>query len=374
LTDAGFKSIVFSTETPVRYSTSTQRWIVASYAFMNALDPNRLVLALFILVAATLMCAGLIVLLRPLLLRYALARPNARSSHRIPTPQGAGTAVIAATLVVAGAVIAISGFMELNILTTVFGATLFIALVGAADDIKSIPVITRLILQTLAVVAILFVTPSDLRIIPACPFWIERGLLLLAGLWFVNLVNFMDGLDWMTVAEVVPITSALVLLGVFGELPVSATIIAAALCGAMVGFAPSNRPVAKVFLGDVGSLPIGLLLGWCLLQLAYHQQLVAALLLPLYYFSDATVTLLGRMARRESFWAAHRSHFYQRATDNGFTVLRVVSEVFALNVVLAALAIVSITANSVMASVLSLLTGAVAVALALYRFSQRRSL
>ena len=92
------------------------------------------------------------------------------------------------------------------------------------------------------------------------------------------------------------------------------------LCGAMLGFAPFNRPVAKIFLGDVGSLPIGLLLGWCLLQLAWHQHLIAALLLPLYYLTDATLTLLRRIARREPFWAAHRSHFYQRATDNGFTV------------------------------------------------------
>ena len=112
-----------------------------------------------------------------------------------------------------------------------------------------------------------------------------------------------------------------VLLGWLGEVPASTTIVAAALCGAMLGFAPFNRPVAKIFLGDVGSLPIGLLLGWCLLQLAWHRHLAAALLLPLYYLTDATVTLFRRMCRREPFWAAHRSHFYQRATDNGFTVL-----------------------------------------------------
>ena len=151
----------------------------------------------------------------------------------------------------------------------------------------------RLLLQAVAVGAILFTAPGDLRIVPACPLWIERGLLLLAGLWFVNLVNFMDGLDWMTVAEVVPITGAMVVLGSLGEFPLSATIVAAALCGAMLGFAPFNRPVAKIFLGDVGSLPIGLLLGWCLLQLAYHQQFAAALLLPLYYLLDATVTLVA---------------------------------------------------------------------------------
>src|SRR5260370_28952463 len=112
----------------------------------------------------------------------------------------------------------------------------------------------------------------------------------------------------------------------------------------MVGFAPFNRPVAKVFLGDVGSLPIGLLLGWCLLQLAYNQQIVAAMLLPLYYLSDATVTLLRRLTRGEPVWAAHRSHFYQRATDNRFTVLRVVAEVFALNIALAVLAVRTIMA------------------------------
>ena len=124
----------------------------------------------------------------------------------------------------------------------------------------------------------------------------------------------------------------MVLLGWLGELSLPVTIAAAALFGAMLGFAPFNRPVAKIFLGDVGSLPIGLLAGWCLLQLACHQHLAAALLLPLYYLADATVTLLRRMARREPFWAAHRTHFYQRATDNGFSVSRVVSEVFALNV------------------------------------------
>jgi len=179
-------------------------------------------------------------------------------------------------------------------------------------------------------------------------------------------------LDWMTVAEVVPITGALGILGWLGEFPPSATLVAAALCGAMIGFAPFNRPVAKIFLGDVGSLPIGLLLGWCLLQLAYHQQFAAALLLPLYYLCDATATLLRRLVNREPFWAAHRSHFYQRATDNGFTVWRVVTEVFALNVGLAVLAIASIRTQSSAANILFLALGSVAVGLMLHRFSRQR--
>src|SRR5512138_3204820 len=318
---------------------------------------SYLLLSLAAALPAALLSGALTWAIRPLLMRIALAKPNARSSHRIPTPQGAGIAVIAATLLAAITAIAFAGAAEIKIPVAVFGATLFIAAVGFADDIKSIPVVPRLLLQGLAVAAVILAAPENLRIVPACPLWIERGLLLLAGLWFVNLVNFMDGLDLMTVAEIVPITGAIVLLGWQAELPAPTTVAAAALFGAMLGFAPFNRPVAKIFLGDVGSLPIGLLVGWCLLQLAWHQHVAAALLLPLYYLADATVTLLRRIVRREPFWTAHRTHFYQRATDNGISASRVVSEMFALNLVLAALAIGSVMASSATIATLLLIVG-----------------
>jgi UDP-N-acetylmuramyl pentapeptide phosphotransferase/UDP-N-acetylglucosamine-1-phosphate transferase len=333
---------------------------------------SELFLSILAVAAASLVSAGITWMIQPLLLQHALAKPNARSSHRIPTPQGAGVAVIAATLLVADIIIAYADSALANFPIAIPAATLFIAIVGFADDVKSIPVLPRLILQALAVGAILVAAPADARVVPACPLWIERCLLLLAGLWFVNLVNFMDGLDWMTVAEVVPITGTLIVLGVLGELPVSATMVAAALCGAMLGFAPFNRPVAKIFLGDVGSLPIGLLLGWCLLQLVYRQQFSAALLLPLYYLADATVTLLRRLVRGEPFWAAHRSHFYQRATDNGFTVLGVVGEVFALNVGLAVLAIASTFTHSAAIGVVFVIIGGLGVALTMFRFARPR--
>ena len=72
-------------------------------------------------------------------------------------------------------------------------------------------------------------------------------------------------------------------------------VVAAALLGAIVGFAPFNKPVARLFLGDVGSLPMGLLLGWLLLQLAGEGHVAAAVILPLYYLLDATITLARRL-------------------------------------------------------------------------------
>ncbi|MET4261146.1 UDP-N-acetylmuramyl pentapeptide phosphotransferase/UDP-N-acetylglucosamine-1-phosphate transferase [Bradyrhizobium sp. S3.12.5] len=304
---------------------------------------------------------------RPLLQRYSLARPNVRSSHRIPTPQGAGIAVIAATLVVA---LAWAAWANVAMPPALVIATIAIALVGFADDIVSLPVLVRLVLQAACVGAVVFTVPEYARIMPALPLAFERALILLAGVWFVNLVNFMDGLDLMTVAEVVPVTAALLLLGWLGDLSSPATLVATALCGAVLGFAPFNTPVAKVFLGDVGSLPIGLLLGWCLLELAWHGQPVAALLLPAYYLADSTVTLFRRIVRREQFWSAHRTHFYQRATDNGFTVRRVIGEVFTLNFILGLLALGTISAGSAAVTSVALLAGAIAIGFVLWRFSR----
>jgi UDP-N-acetylmuramyl pentapeptide phosphotransferase/UDP-N-acetylglucosamine-1-phosphate transferase len=330
-------------------------------------------IAIFIALAvAAILSAACIKAIHPQLIRYALARPNARSSHKVPTPQGAGIAVIAVALLVAGCAIALLPTSAPPALWVLFGATIVIATIGAVDDLRPISVTPRLLLQAASIAAILFAIPATLQIAPGIPLWIERTVLLLAALWFVNLVNFMDGLDWITVAEVIPITVALVLIGFSGEVSTSTALIAAALCGALLGFAPFNRPVAKMFLGDVGSLPIGLLLAWCFLQLAYAHHMAAAILLPLYYLADATVTLLRRLAKREPIWLAHRSHFYQCATDNGFAVIEVVRTVFILNIGLAALAGLSIYLKSGVADAILLTLSAVAVALVLRQFSTPR--
>lgn len=324
--------------------------------------------------SACAICAALIVLLRPVLQRYALARPNARSSHRIPTPQGGGLAVIIATIAAAAISVSFYGIVASPSLLTVFAAAILLALVGAYDDLRTMPVLPRLMMQAAAVGIALWALPAEFHLFQAIPLWAERIVLLIGGLWFVNLVNFMDGLDWMTVAEVVPVMGALVLFGLCGQLPMASTVVALALGGAMIGFAPFNKPVAKLFLGDVGSLPIGLLMGWCLLQLAESGNLVAALLLPLYYLVDATLTLLRRLMRGEAVWVAHRSHFYQQATDNGFSVIQVVREVFVLNIVLAALAAFTIWMKSPAVQGIMLLLGTGAVAIVLYRFSHRRKI
>jgi UDP-N-acetylmuramyl pentapeptide phosphotransferase/UDP-N-acetylglucosamine-1-phosphate transferase len=327
------------------------------------------------LIVAAALSAVLIVLLRPLLRRHALAQPNARSSHRAPTPQGGGIAVIAATIVVtigaAGVLGELSSAAAVEVLT-VLAATAFIAVVGGIDDVRPMPVAPRLMLQVLAIALVIAAMPADLRVVPSIPWWSERLCLLVALAWFVNLVNFMDGIDWMTVAEVVPLTATIVLLGQPAAVPPPSTILAVALLGAMLGFAPFNKPVAKLFLGDVGSLPIGLLLGWLLLQLARDGQPAAALLLPLYYLADASVTLVRRIAAGEPFWQAHRSHFYQRACDLGFSVPDIVRRVFLTNLALAGLAFLTVAKPDPVVDMVSLMIGVALVAWLLASFARKK--
>ncbi len=322
--------------------------------------------AIAVLVGSATICAVLVWRLQDLLKHYALAQPNARSSHRVPTPQGGGIAVIAATLAVSGSALLIGS--TATAVWPLFVATVFLTAVGAWDDIHTTPAALRLALQALAIGFVVAMLPADLRVLSFLPFGLERVLLLVAGLWFVNLVNFMDGIDWMMVAEIVPVATGLVLLGMAGALPQYCVLIALALAGAMVGFAPFNRPVAKIFLGDVGSLPVGLLTGWLLLVLAANGHLAAALLLPLYFITDATVTLLRRIVSGKVPWHAHRDHFYQRAVDGKFSTLQIVAHVFAVNLALVVLALLTVLISSLAASLTALFAGCGLVAWLLYRF------
>jgi UDP-N-acetylmuramyl pentapeptide phosphotransferase/UDP-N-acetylglucosamine-1-phosphate transferase len=343
---------------------------------IDAADIERALVVLApVSILAGVLTAGLIALTWPWLKSYALARPNARSSHRQPTPQGGGIAVVVATLAVAwGAVALLPAFApsESGQFLIVTAAAIGLAFVGAIDDLRTLPAALRLVLQFTAVGAVIAALPNEVRVLPVLPWWIERACLLVGGVWLVNLVNFMDGIDWITVAETVPVTGAIVLLGAFGAIAQLPPLVAAALLGAALGFAPFNKPVARLFLGDVGSLPIGLLLGWLLLQLAASGHLAAALILPLFYLADATITLARRIAKGEPFWQAHRTHFYQRATDNRFTVPEIVARVFLVNLGLVAFALVTVAADSAVVSLLALAASAALVAWLLATFARAK--
>jgi UDP-N-acetylmuramyl pentapeptide phosphotransferase/UDP-N-acetylglucosamine-1-phosphate transferase len=216
-----------------------------------------------------------------------------------------------------------------------------LALVSWFDDRRGgLPVVLRLGIQALAVGIVLALLPAEAAVAHGLiPVWLERIVLFLAWVWFTNLFNFMDGINGITGVEMIGIGVGTALVAAMDSQIAMPGLI---LAGAALGFLPWNWGArARVFLGDVGSVPAGYLLGAVLLALALDGKWAAALILPMYYWMDATVTLLRRLARGEKVWQAHRSHFYQQGVRKLGSHAAVAGRIAVLNLVLIALALIS---------------------------------
>jgi UDP-N-acetylmuramyl pentapeptide phosphotransferase/UDP-N-acetylglucosamine-1-phosphate transferase len=345
-------------------------------ALAAAPAPALLLLALAMAAAAALLTAILIVRLKPLMERYAMARPTARGLHATPTPQGGGLAIIGAVEIVScafwlfGPPLAYASPSLSPAL--LLGACAFAAL-GGADDVLTLSARFRLLAQfaVAAPLTALVLRASPLLDAQPAALWIAASAACSVGVvWFVNLTNFMDGMDAMTVVGLGVPTAFLALahLTIAGD--GSLGLVCAAALGGLIGFAPFNWPKARLFLGDVGSLSLGLIVGVALLHLAARGHVLAALIAPLYYLCDATITLLQRWRRGENLAQAHRTHFYQRAVTGGMSVRAVLARVGALNLALAALAGVALAAGDGRVGLAALLAAAALVALTLRRLAR----
>jgi UDP-N-acetylmuramyl pentapeptide phosphotransferase/UDP-N-acetylglucosamine-1-phosphate transferase len=331
-------------------------------------------LAVAILAVSAALSIVLILAIEPLLVRYVMATPNARSSHVTPTPQGGGIAVLLAVIVVCGLVLLhVPGIADRIALLQVLVAAFGLSLLGLADDAHALSVPGRFIGQGLAALIVIFSLPPDLAFFPDfLPLAVERAMLAIGIVYFVNAVNFLDGIDMITMAQTVPVALGVAILTALGHLPISAGILALALLGGMIGFFPFNKHKAKLFLGDAGSLPIGLCLAYLLILVA-GANMVAALLFALYTLSDSMVTLCKRAWKREEIFSAHRSHYYQRATLGGYAVPEVSGLVLLLGLLLAGLGTAAAVLNTVLANVVLFAVGAACTAGVLYAFGRGRA-
>jgi len=289
-------------------------------------------------IAATALSWSLIGLYaRTSLASRQLDKPNERSMHRVPVPVGAGLAIVATALVLWPLSLA-AGETPVLLLGCLAG----LAALSWLDDRRPLSPVLRLGAQALAVVLCLALLPPQARVVSALPLPLERLALGLGWLWFINLFNFMDGIDGLAGSEAVAIALGYLLLltylGIDEPLARLALIIAAASAGYLLW----NWHPAKVFMGDAGSIPLGFLLGWLMIDLATKGYWPAAVILPLYFALDATITLIRRWLAGNKPWQAHREHFYQRAVLGGATPSGVVCRVGAANLALLLLALASV--------------------------------
>ena len=280
-------------------------------------------------------------MLKLLTAKDILDHPNERSSHARPTPRGGGIAVMAVILL-GWLALALLDFTPMRLIWPLLGLSFGLALVSWADDLRGLSPLPRFAAQFAAVVIALTTVPLGPLFPGPLPLWLAYGGAALAWLWFVNLFNFMDGIDGIASVETMAIAIGAALVATSLGLLDGTPWLAAVVAGAALGFLPWNRPPARIFLGDVGSVPLGFVLGWLLLSLAAHGAWAAALILPAYFLADATFTLLRRALAGEKPWQAHRQHFYQQAIRKGASHGRVSASVAVANLALLACAFISL--------------------------------
>lgn len=267
----------------------------------------------------------------------ATALPDARSLHASATPTGGGLAVVAALLV--------ADLLLRFVIPTgepgsallphpnLLAALLLVAAISWADDRRPLPPALRLLIHAGAA---FLVIGADLTMGDGA---LARAASFLLVIWSINLFNFMDGMDGLAGGM------AVIGFGALGALGLAAgaddyALAALTVTGAFAGFLAWNFPPARIFLGDVGSAPLGLLAAafsfWGIRDGWFAAPVPLLIFAP--FWVDATLTLLRRMIRREKIWQAHCSHAYQRLARAGWGHRKTTLAEYALMLICAAAA------------------------------------
>ena len=278
--------------------------------------------------AVTLLLSILLCWLYLMLARHRqwLDRPNERSSHRTPTPHGGGAALLLAFMV--GLLVSAPWDGAYLLLACV---AFLLTLVGVVDDLWDLSVRLRMLLY-LACCLLLAMAwlpangPMD---------WLLIGMVVFAMLWFLNLYNFMDGIDGIAATQCIAACASAALLSWVGGggSGNSYAFFCLLLAAAHVGFLVWNWPPARLFMGDAGSVPTGLLLAGLALLGALQGQLnpVCWLILLAAFITDASWTLLWRLFSGQPVTQAHRLHAYQRLSRHWQSHLLVDLMLLAIN-------------------------------------------
>ena len=294
---------------------------------------------------AGVLTAGLFpLLLTPMLTRWLIAhgqvdRPDTRRTHLGEIPRGGGV-LIAAGLLAGLAMIWPLAEIQSQQGLVLCGLIISLVVLGASDDAGGIGVGLRFAVQV--IIALLVIVLSDgvssIRIWAQAEWsqiWVLSTLALISFLWLVNLHNFMDGSDGLAAQQA--IWSALAYAAVFYFNQQSFEfLVALLLVASSCGFLIWNRPRARIFLGDSGSLVLGGLIAWFAIRALQTDSasLAICILISSVFVVDATATLLTRLVRGERWYTPHRSHAYQRLIDQGWSHARVLATYTGLNVLI----------------------------------------
>jgi UDP-N-acetylmuramyl pentapeptide phosphotransferase/UDP-N-acetylglucosamine-1-phosphate transferase len=256
--------------------------------------------------------------------------PNERSLHDMPTPKGGGIAIVV-TWYTGISILFFSGIIERSLFFALLSGVL-LAVVSLIDDIRGLKPFIRLIVQFItAIIAFIFLNGLRPLVMPQISInynFIVYPIAIIGMVWFINLFNFMDGVDGFASLE------AIILCAVFFVFTWSISCVLLIAC--ITGFLYWNWPKASIFMGDVGSTQLGFIL--VVLGIYYHNtyefSILNWIMLTSPFWFDATLTLLRRLRNREKLSEAHRKHIYQRMVQAGSSHEKVNGFLLLINVII----------------------------------------
>jgi Fuc2NAc and GlcNAc transferase len=262
--------------------------------------------------------------------------PNERSSHKWPTPRGGGLAIVV-SFVVGLILLTLLQLVPVKVSVGLVGGGILVAAIGFLDDRGHISPLVRAVIHLIAAIW----TLAWIGGMPALDLGfavIQWGIIghlvgVIGLVWLINLYNFMDGIDGIAASEAVFVTLfAGILITVRMQTPEISWLVWL-LTAASLGFLYWNWQPARIFMGDVGSGFLGLILGALAIISAQHNAmpLWSWLILLGVFIIDATITLLRRMLRGQRWYQAHRSHAYQHLAIRWRSHIKVVSAMLGFN-------------------------------------------
>ncbi|MBK7627784.1 MAG: glycosyltransferase family 4 protein [Bacteroidales bacterium] len=255
-------------------------------------------------------------LIRLYALRYKILDiPNDRSSHTAPTPRGGGLAIVI-TWYTGLSVLYFTGHLYERFYLA-FMPGLLLAGISLIDDLINIKPIYRLVIQvvtaSISLVMLKGLGIVDLTLFKIAPSFLIDIIVVIGIVWFINLFNFLDGIDGYASIEAILISLVMYIF--------TGNIVNFILIFSVLGFLIWNWPKAKIFMGDIGSTQLGFIL--IVLGIYFHNEtqlsIIHWIMLTSLFWFDATLTLYRRWRNNEKLTTAHKKHAYQRITQSGFS-------------------------------------------------------
>jgi len=264
-----------------------------------------------------------------------VVQPGERQSHQVATPTGGGLGLIFSLIVSS---VGIQYFQPLPAFWWLFlmPGVVVLAVAGWFDDRRHVSSWLRLLVQLVVSLWLLGFMDSQYSVSH-----IMFAGIIVAMIWLMNLYNFMDGSDGMAGFQGIFAGLVMAFLFLAGEQPAIA-LLSLTLAAVCAGFLPLNFPRARIFMGDVASVPLGFIFA-SLAVYGWHTgaiSLILSILIMSVFVVDATLTLIARVFAGERWYTAHNQHVYQRLIARGWSHGRVLILYQSINVILVLPAIV----------------------------------